>query len=186
MEIDVDYFLENSKIRNWKLEIGNSFGFTLIEVILYTAIVSIFLTALIPFAWDVIGGGVKSSAQQEVSSQARFVSERIKYEIRNSTGINSVSATSISLSSSVAANNPTIIDLLGGNIRIKLGASSEVNLNSPDTKITSLTFTNYSSTENDTKHIQFTFTIDDNFASSRQEFDVPSYTVESSAEIRSN
>ncbi|MBI4038377.1 prepilin-type N-terminal cleavage/methylation domain-containing protein [Candidatus Daviesbacteria bacterium] len=161
-------------------------GFTFIEVILYVAIITIVMSALIPFAWSVIEGGVQSSSQQEVFSQARFVSERIKYEIRNANGINSVSPTNISLAVSPPANDPTIIDLAAGNIRIKLGAASAVNLNSTDTKITTLTFTNYSSADNKTKHIQFSFTIDDNYPSGRAEYDVPSYTLEGSAELRSN
>lgn len=167
-------------IQNW--------GFTLLEVILYVAIVSIFLTALIPLAWNIIGGGVKNSAQQEVFSQARYVSERIKYEIRNADGINSISSSSISLDVATAANDPTIITLSGTNVTIKLGTADLVNLNSEDTKITSLAFTDYSDNiaTGKTKHIQFTFTIDDNFGSTRQEYDVPSYSVESSAEVRSN
>ena len=68
-------------------------GFTFIEIILYFALVAIVMSAIIPFAWNVIGGSVKSSIQQEVFANARYVSEIIKYEVRNSTGINSVTAT---------------------------------------------------------------------------------------------
>src|SRR6266571_3526280 len=81
-------------------------GFTLIELIIYIAIVAIILTSLIPFAWNVIEGGAKSATEQEVFANARYVSERIKYEIRNASGINSVSATSISLSETSGAVNP--------------------------------------------------------------------------------
>ncbi len=171
------------KVQSAKLEMG----FTFIELILYIAVVSIMLTALVPFAMNVIGGGVKSTSEQEVFSQARYVSERIKYEIRNATAINSVAANSISLAVSVPANNPTVIDLSGGKIRIKLGSAAAINLNSNDTKINSLTFTNYTDTvTNKTKHIQFSFVIDDNFGSARQEYDVPTMTIEGSAELRSN
>ncbi len=75
----------------------NNKGFTFIELILYVAIVAIMMTALIPFAWNAIEGGVKSATEQEVFSQARYVSERIKYEVRNASSINSVTATQISL-----------------------------------------------------------------------------------------
>ena len=164
----------------------NTKGFTFIEIILYISIVSIVLMALVPFAWNVIGGSVKSSAEQEVSSQARFISEKIKYEIRNADSINSIAATSISLDPPGTINDPTIIDLSGGKIRIKLGAAAIVDLNSTDTNITSLTFTDFTSADNKTKNIQFIFTIDDNYGSSRQEYDVPAQTVEGSSELRSN
>lgn len=161
-------------------------GFTLIELILYVSIITIVMSALIPFAWNVIEGGAKSSVEQDVSSQARFISQRIMYEIRNASDINSVSASSISLKVANASLDPTIIDLFGGNIRIKQGPGQADILNSTDTTITSLTFTDYSSADLKAKNIQFTFTIDDNYTGARQEFNAPPETLESAAEIRSN
>jgi prepilin-type N-terminal cleavage/methylation domain-containing protein len=169
--------------RNWQRKRR---GFTFIELILYLAIVSIVLGALVPFAFTVIGSGVKSSTQQEVFSSARFISERIKYEIRNATGINSVSATSLSLATATGSTNPTVIDLSGGNIRIKQGVSTAVNLNSANTTVPSLSFVNFTSGDNKTKHVQFTFTLNANFNSTvRQEYQ-ETMTVEGSAEVRSN
>ncbi len=163
----------------------NQKGFTLIELILYIALVTIILSALVPFAWNTVETGVKSAVQQEVNSNVRYMSERIKYEIRNATGINSVAATSISLATSVSGTNPTVIDLSGGNIRIKQGSGSTVNLNSANTVINSLTFTNYTSGDGKTKHIQFIITVAASFAAARQEYQ-DSVVVESSGEVRSN
>jgi len=160
-------------------------GFTLIELILYVALVTIVLSALVPFAWNMVQTGVKSAVAQEVNANARYISERIKYEIRSATGINSVTSSSISLSTSTAGTNPTIIDLTGGNIRIKQGADSAVNLNSTNIVINNLTFTNYTSSDNKTKHIQFTMTIAASFAAARQEYQ-DSVVVESSSEVRNN
>ncbi len=160
-------------------------GFTLIELILYIALVTIILSALVPFAWNSVETGVKSSVRQEVNANVRYISERIKYEIRNSTGINSVTATSISLSTSASATNPTVIDLSGGNILIKQGTGSTVNLNSANTVINSLIFTNYTSGDNKTKHVQFVMTVAAFYAAARQEYQ-DSVVVEGSAEVRSN
>src|SRR3989338_6855686 len=146
----------------------NQRGFTFIELILYVAIVTIILSAIVQFAWSAVQTGVKSAVQQEVNANARYISERIKYEIRNSTDINSVAPTSISLATSTPATNPTIIDLSLGNIRIKQGAGIAVNLNSANTVINSLTFTNYTSGDNKTEHIQFTINIAASFAAARQ------------------
>lgn len=162
----------------------NKRGFTLIELILYIAIISIVMGALIPFAWQVIRGSVKSATEQEISSQARFVSERIKYEIRNANSINSTSASSIDLNTDT--NATTVIDLSGGKVRIKYGAGATVNLNSDDTNITTLTFTDYRSADGKAQNIQFSFTIDENFISGRQEYQAAAQTIEGSAEVRSN
>src|SRR5216683_810448 len=141
------------KIENLKLKIISQKGFTFVETILYVSIVSIILTALIPFAWDIIETGSQSAVQQEVSSNARYISEEIKYQIRNASGINSVTSSSISLSETISAINPTVITWTAPNITIKQGAGSTIQLNSNDTNISSFTFTNNTSGDNATKNI---------------------------------
>lgn len=160
-------------------------GFTFIELILYIAVISIILTALVPFAWNTIETSIKSSVQQEVTANARYISERIAYEIRNASDINSVSATAISLATTTPATNPTVIDLSGGNIRIKQGNGSTVQLNSTNTVITSLTFTDLTSVDDKTKHIKFMMTVAASFVAARQEYQ-NSVVLGSSAEVRSN
>lgn len=160
---------------------NNQKGFTFIELILYISIVTIIINTLVPFALNIIGSGAKSATQQEVFTAARYISERIKYEVRNSTGINSVSSSSISLG---PIANPTIIQLNGTKVQIDQGAGF-IDLHSKDTKVTSLIFTNYTSADNKTKHIGFTITVEDNYSSARHEL-TASTTLESSAEVRSN
>ncbi len=164
----------------------NNKGFTFIELILYIAIVTIMLMAIVPFGWDAITSGAKSKVQQEVYSQGRFISERIKYEIRNATAINSpTSGTSASVLNLNSAPT-TIIDLNSGKIRISQdGGSSYNNLNSNDTNITGLTFTSYTSSDNKTKNISFEFTITSTYSGPRQEYN-ESITMRGSAEVRSN
>jgi len=164
-------------------------GFTFIELILYVAIVTIVLSALVPFAWSAVETGVKSAVQQEVNANARYISERIKYEIRNANSINSVTSTSCTINSidlNTPTNATTVIDVSGGKIRIKYGAAGiPVNLNSDNTNVNCLTFTNYTSGDNKTKHIKFVITIAASFAAVRQEYQ-DSVAVESSSEVRSN
>jgi Tfp pilus assembly protein PilE len=160
-------------------------GFTFIELILYVAVVAMLLAAVVPFAWNVIETGIKSSVQQEVTANGRFISERIVYEIRNASGINSVSATAISLATTSPATNPTVIDLSGGNIRITQGTGNAITLNSSNTVISDLLFTNLTSLDNKTKHIMFALTVDALFTTTRQEYQ-NSITIETSAELRSN
>lgn len=163
---------------------NSSSGFTYIELILYIAVLSLMLTSLVTFAWNVINAGTKSATQENVSSQARYVSERIKFEIRSASGLTTLSASSVTLSNSVAAHNPTVIDMAQGRIRIRKAGGAIINLHSDSTTGT-INFTNYS---NGTlsKHIGFTLVFDESSSSRRQEFKVPSITIQSSAEIRTN
>jgi type II secretory pathway pseudopilin PulG len=165
-------------------QFNNRCGFTFIELILYISIVTIMLSALIPFAWNIIEGGSKSSVEQEVFSQARYVSERIKYEIRRASGITSVGATSISLTN-FPPDTTTVIDLFSEKAQINKNGTGAVDLNSQDTKVTDLTFTDYTSSDNKTKHVGFTLTLESSLPSQRQEFK-ETVTLRGSAEVRSN
>lgn len=166
--------------------ISSSTGFTLIELLLYISIITLVVGFLVRFSWDIIEGRIKSAYQEEVFSQARFLSERIKYEIRNASGINSVTSTSISLSEFNSLTNPTVITFSSGSVTISQGSGAATALNSPTVTISNFSFTNNSSSDNKTKNISFNFTIKNSNSSVRSEYQVPSFTVEGTAEIRSN
>ncbi|HWY79470.1 MAG TPA: hypothetical protein VNW29_03870 [Candidatus Sulfotelmatobacter sp.] len=160
-------------------------GFTFIEAILYVSILSLILTALIPFTWDIIETGSQSAIEQEISSNARYISEQIKYQIRNASGINSVSSSSISLSETINALNPTVITWTAPNVTIKQGTGATIQLNSNNTNISNFTFTNNTSGDNATKNISFLFTAQQSYTGARRDFS-SSIIIQSSAEVRSN
>ncbi|MDO8663474.1 MAG: prepilin-type N-terminal cleavage/methylation domain-containing protein [Candidatus Wildermuthbacteria bacterium] len=58
-------------------------GFTLIELIIYIAIVAAVLTVSSSFAWNVIQGDTKTMAYREVQQNGRFVMEKITRAIRS-------------------------------------------------------------------------------------------------------
>lgn len=168
-----------------KLVTNSNKGLTFIETILYVSILALMMTTLIPFAWNVIGSGTKSTTQQEVFSSARFIAQKIAYTIRNASDIASVASTSASFTTSNPATNPTVFDLSNGIIRIKEGTGSAIALNSTDTSASALLFINYSSSDGKAKNVQFQFTITAKYPSSRQEYTATT-SIQSSAELRSN
>lgn len=165
----------------------NQKGFTLIELILYIALVSIFIGGAIQFAWDAIYGQTKSRTQQEVNQALRFIDARIAYEIRTASSINSVSATSISLEMADSARNPTVISLSSGTIRIGQGSSGNCPTSAPcslhgsTVSITSLTFTNLSS--GSSSNIRYAITASRSNSSGRSEWDYAK-SLTSSVELR--
>ena len=163
-------------------------GFTLIELILYIAIVGIFISGAILFPWDIIYGRVKSNAQQQVSQNLRLAGKRMIYEIRNASDVNSISASSLSLALTDPARNPTIFDVSAGRLRIGYGSSGPCPTTAPcdltgnNVTVTNLIFTDLSS-GTDSKNIQFTMTIDSN--ADRKEWQM-NETYTGSVELRSN
>lgn len=164
-------------------------GFTFIELILYIAIVSGLLTTLIPFAWSVIEGGAKSATQQEVYTQARYMSERIKKEIRDSSAVTSCSATEIGLTNPVAANSirfcyDSSLDFVSfnqGNPPAACPAPASNRVHSNNTLVTVFNCTNFTGANTD--NVQFSFTMTDNSTSTRNEY-IETINIQSSAETR--
>ena len=170
-------------------------SFTLIEVLLYIAIVTGVMSALIIFAWNAIILGAKNNTQQELYAQARIVSERILYEIRDANDINTGSSNfDVNLASNASyqlslvsdsPNNPTIFSVAAGIVMIKQGAAAITPLHSTTISVSSLVFTNYSSADGKTKHIGYTLQFTKTGSSAQQQYK-GTVTLESSAEVRSN
>lgn len=177
----------SAKLPKNSIQIKTQIGFTLIEIILYIALLSIMLSGAIAVAWDMIYGRVKVRTQQELNHQVRFAMTRINYEIRNASGINTVSANSISLVQADSSRNPVVIDLVAGRLRIGWGNSGPCAVSAPcfltssDVNITGLTFTNFSS--GGSKQIQTQFSASTSGA--RSEYQA-SQTLKTSAEIQSD
>ncbi len=156
-------------------------GFTLLELLLYVSIVGIVLFALTPLALNVIQMSVESSIQQELYSSARYISDRINYEIRNSTDV-VVTPTSITLTKTLSADNPTVIAYSANNVTIKRGVGAATAINPTKSLVSDLTFTDYSGTGTD--NVGYTLTLDRLVSvGTRQEYN-QSLSLRSSAEVR--
>ena len=72
-------------------------GFSLIEMLLYTALIGIFVGGTITIAWNVVYGGVKAMSQKEVMDNLNLVNKKLTYEIRNASDVVINSVTSITI-----------------------------------------------------------------------------------------
>ena len=139
-------------------------GFTLIELILYVALIAIFISAAILFTWDIIFGQAKAETINMVNHELRFVSQRIAYEIRNAQSIDQVIGSQLHLRVSDASRNPTVILLEDGQIKIGFGTSSNCPISSPcsltsnQVQVDELNFVDLSS-GNESHNVSFNLTI---------------------------
>jgi len=167
-------------------------GFTLIELILYIALVSTVLVAIIQFGWNAVYIQKKSEVYQELVHNLRFAEKRIAFEIRNASGINSVTTNALCLSSADAAHNPTKLYLSAGAIRIGWGGGSatcatttnDQPLTSSKITISTVNFVNLS-VVGKSKNIHFDMTGSYANPGARKEFSMTS-SLSSSQELRSN
>lgn len=152
----------------------NQSGLTLIEFILYIALLSVLLLALSGFYGLVLRSRAKAQTIAEVEQSGAQIVQIITQTIRNATAINSPSlgnsASSLSVSVVNAGQSPTIFDLSNGVIRIKEGAGTAVDLNNGRVSAANLNFYNFSRVSTPGV-ISFSFTLTRNNASGRNELD---------------
>jgi prepilin-type N-terminal cleavage/methylation domain-containing protein len=123
-------------------------AFTLIELLIYIAILSLVLVSITGFFLNIISGDIKESSYQEVQQNGRFAMAKITQEIKKAIGINipvlGSSSSSLSLVMATPGLNPTIFDISGGKLRITQGSSAPVELTTDQVIVNNLQFTNLS------------------------------------------
>lgn len=163
-------------------------GFTLIEILLYVAIIIIIITGLVTFMWSVLYSSIKSEAQREVNYNLRLVAERISYEIRNADGLNYLNSTDVCLSSADPTYNPVQIYRIGATVFIAWGGGSTDCTGMTNTEkltgnlvqVTDLVFVDNSAPGGESTNISFNLAIDASDGSTREDFQ---YSAEYSSSV---
>jgi len=123
-------------------------GFTLIEFLIYIAILAVILIFTTGFLWDIILGNIKETSWQEVQQNSRFALTKISQEIKKATGVNSPlpgnSGSSLSLVMADPDLNPTVFDIVDGKLRITKGINGPYEITSGQVIVTNLNFINLS------------------------------------------
>ncbi len=124
--------------KNYKTE-----GFTLVETILYVAILSTILVISSMFVGMMLGARVTNQSVLEVEQQAVTVIQEVTQAVRNAEGVVSPapgnSATSLSLTA-----GPIVFDLDGGTIRVSENGGPAVELTNSRVIASDLEFHNLS------------------------------------------
>lgn len=160
-------------------------GFTFIELILYLALFSLIAGSVVQFGLLTAHNSEKSGIQETVSDSARFLSERLKYEIRNASNIVAITPSSLTLATANPDTNPTVIDIASGIVRIQRGSQAATPLTPTDVSADTLFFTSATSGDDKTKHVEYSFTVSHGSATAVRAF-FWSATATGSAELRSN
>jgi len=160
-------------------------GYTLLELLLYIAIIGVLLTAVTTFFGVTADARVKNQTVAEVNDQATSIMDYMTQTIRNATSITSpaaaASGVSLTLVVPTGSLSPTVFSLSGTTLQVKEGAAAAVPLTSNDVQISSLTFMNL--TRSGTSGtVQISFTINRVNPGSHNEFDYQK-TFTASAEI---
>ena len=131
-------------IKNYK----KKSGFSLVEILIYIAIFSVFVISLVSFNSSLTASRLHNQMMLEVNDQGEKVMKIITQTLRNSSQVNSPTigsaANNLSVVTGVPVNDPTVFSLSGGVLYITEGAGSPVALTNNQVITSSLLFSNFS------------------------------------------
>lgn len=172
----------------------NDRGFTIIEFIIYLAIVATTLVSATYFAFEFISTQRKSEAIQEVNRNLRLAITRLGIEMREASDVNTGASTFdssagvLSLASATVGANPTLFCVTSGTLRISQGDATcdatDPALTSSRVTVTDFTLNNLS-TAGRTKAVRARLTLEYVNTSNLQEL-VATATAETTAIINKN
>lgn len=154
-------------------------GVTLIELLLYLAIFSVIITAVVSVSIAATSARVRNNAVTEVDYQGEAVMSYITQTLRNAQSINSPTpnntAASLSLNTATLANNPAIFDVVADGprqrLRVREGSPATANyLTNNRVTVTNISFSN-SAIVGGRDSIRVQFTINYYNPSNRAEID---------------
>ena len=160
-------------------------GYTLIELLLYIALLGILLPSMIGFMGLAVDVRVKNQSVNEVNEQGLAAMDYITQTIRNSTSISAPAAagsgSSLTLVVPTASLSPTVFDVSDSTLRVKEGTGAAIPLTNSKVQVSNLTFSNL--TRSGTSGIvQVSFIVSRVNTSDRNEYDYQK-TFTTSAEV---
>lgn len=134
-------------------------GYTLIEVLIYTAIFVVFVGGMMLLAISMLTASQRANTQVEVADNSRFMIQKLQRVLQGASAINSpavgASAASLSLNTATASWNPFVIDVVSGSLRFKKGSAAPIPITNSMVAVSSISFRNYSFSANTRNTIRF-------------------------------
>ncbi|MDO8466752.1 MAG: hypothetical protein Q7S83_01275 [bacterium] len=138
--------LELSQRGNKRLSIGEQ-AFTLIEILIYAAIVTGMITFSIFASYQLIDSADTIRHHKEVAENKKFFEQKIYWVLQNLSAINSPSTgattTSLSVNKLSYVNNPVIVAVNNGVVTLKLGSNAANPITNEYVVVQNLEFHNY-------------------------------------------
>lgn len=137
LQLKIKRFKFKTAIFNFKpLTLYLTKGFTLVEMIIYIGLMSIFIVILTEIFISILNVRLETEATSSVDQDGRFILGRLEYDIFRASDINVTSPTSLNLT---IGGNTYTYSLNGGNIQLvdNLGTN---NLNGSESSLSSLSF----------------------------------------------
>ncbi|MFA5134897.1 MAG: type II secretion system protein [Patescibacteria group bacterium] len=162
-------------------------GFSLIEMVIYIALIVGILITATSFAWTIINSKTKALVMQEVEQNGRLIVEKVAQAAHGASAVSlpgtGVAGTALELEYQDASKDPVRFSFSGSSLTMSEGAGAAAKLHSDSVVIADLQFVNVSSTDARTVNVFFTVTLEHVNPENRQEW-AYSNTFETTIELR--
>jgi len=139
-------------------------GFTLIETIIYTALISIIIAGALVAVYQVLESSNALYNKIITEQESNFLLRKFAWALSGVSAINlpAAGATSsvLSLNKINFSENPIVIDLNSNNMRMKKGSAEPAILNTQNITVQNLVFEHLSSSGNAPEAIKINLTVD--------------------------
>lgn len=119
-------------------------GFTLIEVLIYSALIAMIISGSLIAVYQIIEGSNSIQNKIITEQEANFLISKIRWAFTGATAINfpanGASSSTLSINKANYSENPIVFDLSSNNLRIKKGAGNPEILNNQNVAINNLIF----------------------------------------------
>ena len=140
-----DFTEDSRQSRSEKfMNIRKTTGFTLIEPLIYAAIVAGFITVSLSVVYQMIDFSGRLRNQREINENQRFLIQKLDWILNSADTINSPplggSGNTLSVNKLNFAQNPLVVDADGGAVRLSSGGGLPVPLTNNYASTTNLIF----------------------------------------------
>ena len=167
----------------------NRKGFTLIELVVYLALVSGILVTATSFAWNIINSRTKAFAVQEVAQNGRFISERLVQVVHQAMEITEPrpgeSSERLLLTMRESADDPTEFIFSDGRLFMVRDGGEPLAMSSDQVFVKSLRFVNLSPSNAKSKNLKIMIELEHVNPENRQEWQAAE-TFITAVELRDN
>ena len=140
-------------------------GFTLIETIIYVALISIMMALSLSTVYQILESQGRSRAKIEIEEEINFIMRKIEWSLTGIEQINqpvsNATSTTLSVNKINFSNNPLVFTITSGDVFLSQGSGGPIPLNSSRVNFNSLIFEHIPVSGGSPAAIKIDFSIND-------------------------
>lgn len=120
----------------------SALGFTIVELLIYMALMSVFLVILMGIFTAALNTKLASESTSAISQDSRYILSKLSYDVNNADSLTSPAPGEVTASLQIITSGSTSTYAVNGGNLVKTTGGISMDLNGVDTQIDSISFKN--------------------------------------------